>query len=202
MSGAPYQKLLAVVGLATFWLCFSSLWGERASQRLKLPLDLFEDWDVAPSGRKEGLTMIAIYVCWPFAIATLYLLARLAEVEAAAASRWERLPAPFGFQRDLQPREKTVYRLFFLLLFWGIPMIHVAHFCERFLLGNPPRPLFHCHPGAWFRGEDANGNDMLYGGLTYFGWTPFLVLAGVVVITALNIRWLRALFRRAPSLQR
>ena len=196
---ASYQKLLTPIGLTAFWLCFSSLWAQRAGQRLEVPLNLFKNW--APEHqRAENLAMIAIFICWPFVLATLYLLWRVAQQAPNVKSRWQRLPAPFDLLHGLHRKEKSAYRLFFILLFWAIPMIHVGHFAVSFFKrGKDQTPIFHWNGGAWVSGEDASGNDMMYGGLTYFGWTPLLVIAAFVGIIVLNVAWMRSLLRKVPS---
>lgn len=189
-----HHRLLTLVGLTTFWLCFSSLWAHRAGQRLDLPLNVFKDWAPTPE-RASDVGMIAIYVCWPFILATLYLLWRFAQ-SASAKCRWERLAAPFDAHRGLRSSEKSVYRLFFLLLFWAIPMIHVTHFGHLFFDRAADQvAVFQWRFHSWIR-----GTDVLYGGLTYFGWTPLLVIGALVAIVALNITLAHAIFRKPVTL--
>lgn len=188
-----YHRLLTVVGLTTFWLCFSSLWAHRAGQRLDLPLNVFKDW-APPPKRASDVGMIAIYICWPFILASLYLLLRFAQ-DVSTKSRWQRLPAPFDAHRGLRSNEKSVYRLFFFLLFWAIPMIHVAHFGYLFV----DRPVDQVTVFQWNIHSWIRGSDVLYGGLTYFGWTPLLVIGALVVIAALNITLARAVFRKPAN---
>jgi hypothetical protein len=191
----PYQKLVTVVGLTTFWLCFSSLWAERAGQKLDLPLNLFKDWAPA-SQRASDVGMIAIYVCWPFVLVTLYLLCRFAQERLRATSRWQRLPTPFDAHHGLRPREKSVYRLFFLMLFWVVPMINVAYFGQAFFDRTSNQPaVFNWNMQSWILGTRA-----MYGGLTYFGWTPVVVIAALVAIAAMNVVFLIAFIRRAQGL--
>ena len=191
---SPYNKLISIIGLSCFWLCFGSLWAERAKQRLDLPLNPFSEW--ADDGtRAEGITMIAIYICWPLVLMTLYLLMRVAQHADVSKSRWERLPAPFGLHNGLRRGEKTAYRLFFLVLFWVVPMIHVCHFAHRFFYGSPPAKMFHWTFRAWLKGVGGSSPEALYGDLTYFGWTPLLVIGALIGMAALTVAWLRALKR-------
>lgn len=194
----PYLKLLSLVGFAAFWLSFSSLWAERSAQRLELPLNIFKSWaekaDDGTPQRAAGVTMIAILVCWPFTLATLYLLWRCAQKTARTRPRWERLPAPFELEQGLSIWEQNTYRLFFLLLFWVVPMIQAAHFAVRFFFKSPPRKLFHWSWDSWF--GSMSGADRLYGGLSYFSWLPILILLALACMTALNALWLREVFRQ------
>lgn len=193
------RKLLTVVGMVTFWLCFSSLWATRAAQRLDLPLNVFKDW-AAPHQRASDITMIAIYLCWPGILATWYLMWQIAIQRSSATSRWQRLPAPFDAHHGLRPREKTVYRLFFLLLLWLIPIIHAFYFAKLFFQRSAHETaVFHWNGEAWLFGEDSVGKYMLYGGLTYFGWTPVLVIIAIIGMLAMNIFFVRAVFRKSNN---
>jgi hypothetical protein len=183
--------------MVTFWLCFSSLWATRAAQRLDLPLNVFKDW-AAPHQRAGDITMIAVYLCWPGILATWYLMWRVAVNSSEAASRWQRLPAPFDAHQGLRPQEQTVYRLFFFLLLWLIPIIHAYYFAYLFFRRSEHEtPVFHWNGGAWLYGEDSFGKDMLYGGLTYFAWTPVLVIMLIIAMLALNVLFARALFYKS-----
>lgn len=198
MTTLTYRTLLAVVGVTTFWLCFSCLWHERAAQDLGLPLDPFKSW--AKTGERAGsaLTMIGIFACWPFAITSVYFLWRNASKAASSgASRWKRLPHPFPKTTGVTSLDQKLIGGFYLILFWAIPAIHVIRFTDLFFHGAPPRPMFFWNWRAWVFGEDKTATDILYKEITYFGWTPFAVMLGVTAFVILSIKMWRAILRTA-----
>ena len=196
---STYEKLLAVIGLTTFWLCFSSLWHNRSAQDIDLPLDPFAGW--AEKGQRVGdeISLFAIYACWPFVITTLYLLWRMANL-SAKLPRWERLPDPFSISSGLVALDKKLYRSFLMVMFLITPLVHVAHFTYRFFAHIAPEPLFQWTAQAWFKGaKDGAGNDILCGGLTYFGWTPILIMIGILVIGLQTVLLVKSTLRSASQ---
>ena len=194
-----YSKLLSIIGVVTFWLCLGSLLEERAHQAIDLPLNPFANWpDTRSEGRATDISLAAIFVCWPFILLTLHLLRRVAGKTRHNVPRWQRLPAPFGLNAGLCRWEDICYRLFFVVLFAAIPLIHTVHFSVRFFIRERPNQLFYWTPKDWFFGVD--GPDRLYGGMSYFGWTPWLVLAGLIGIMLLMLGWFFAVLRhRSPK---
>lgn len=85
-------------------------------------------------------------------------------------------------------------------------------FFSASVLGHPYDPCHTLRPSFFDRPADQVavfqwtihawiwGADKLYGDLTYFGWTPLLVIGALVAIAALNIALGRAIFRKPATL--
>src|SRR5437667_3436172 len=116
----PYQKILAFLGIATFWICLSSLFHERSSSDVSFPLDPFKY-----SNSRGSVIIWGILVCWPM-FASVNLVGWRLAVTNGSSPWWDRLPQPFGLGKNMLSKDRTRYALIFAVAFYVFPYVHVG----------------------------------------------------------------------------